>query len=160
MTNADRKPEILSQYNMDDPESYERTLLDASKDALRSKSYSGSNYLYLAEYVHDIDPSLLKYDDLFIIKVGQTGNMRRRFSDPKLNKDFRKIAQVELPSADQARALEKAILNSIYRPVGQELEEQLNLGYPTDCMLVDVHEYNLIVDILNHIFDDQPFPRR
>lgn len=164
MTDAKRNPPDLSQYAIDEPESYERTLLDAVKQALHKNRYietgDESNYLYLAEYLHEIDPSHLEYDMQFIIKVGQSANVRRRFSDPHLKKDFRLIAQVEVPSSSHARALEKAILDSIYRPVGRKLQECLNLKYPTDCMLVDMQEYNLIVDMLNHVFDDRPFPRR
>lgn len=154
----------LSQYAMDDPYSYERTLHDAVKEVLRdNRVYEigyQPDYLYLAEYLHDIDPSLLEYESQFIIKIGQTADVRKRFGDPKLRKNFSLIAHVELPSDRHTRNLEKAVLNSIYRPVNRELVQHIRLPNPTDCMLVDVNEYNLIVDILNHFFDDHPFPRR
>ncbi len=165
MTQAEQNSDNLSQYDLDDPHSYERTLIDALKMVWRDNiMYSGGfqpDYFYLAEYVHDIDPTLLESNyGHFIIKVGRTGDIDRRFRATPLRHNFRRIAHVELPSRYHASSLERAILNSIYRPVGQSLAEHIRLPHPSEYMLVDVHEYNLIVDILNHFFDDRPFPRQ
>jgi len=152
----------FARYPIHDPSSYEGQLLDAATKAwFKNRKYESGcdpDYIYLAEPLHDIDPELLPLEGDYIVKIGRASCINRRKRELKY-KNLRIFAHAQVPSINHASDIEGAIKKKSYM-IREDVATQLEIGHGTECMLLDVHDYKIIADILNHFFDDNPFPRR